>query len=434
MKDEMTKTLITNGTFVTMDDQLPVVIDGAMMMENDTITYIGAQNEVLREQADTIIDGTGRCYLPGFVNTHGHAAMSLLRGYADDLNLQVWLEEKMWPMEGKFTNADVRAGTMLSIAEMIRSGTTSFVDMYDKMDEVGAAVEQTGMRACLTRGIIGFPIELQQAKLKEATDFARNWHRTAEGRITAMMSPHAPYTCPPDFITKVVEASIELNLPIHTHMSETQKEVDLNVQQYGARPVEHLLKLGVFDRPCLLAHAVHLNDEEIDILASHHVHVSHNPGSNLKLASGVARLIQLRQAGVLVSLGTDSSASNNNLDMFEEIRLTALIHKGVSGDPTAIPAMDALKMGTIDGARSIWLEQVGMLRAGYKADFIAVNMEQPHFVPRTDMVSHLVYSASGSDVTDVCINGRWVMRKKELLTLDMERVMFDAEKSFQGLR
>jgi 5-methylthioadenosine/S-adenosylhomocysteine deaminase len=429
----MTKSLIINGTFITMDDQLPTIVNGAMMMEDDRITYIGDLTEEIKQQAQTIIDGTGKCYLPGLVNTHGHAAMSLLRGYADDLNLQVWLEQKMWPMEGKFTKEDVRAGTMLSIVEMIRSGTTSFVDMYDKMDEVGAAVDQTGMRACLTRGIIGFPVDLQQSKLKEAVDFARNWHGVADGRITTMMSPHAPYTCPPDFITKVVDAATELNLPIHTHMSESLREVEQNVEQYGVRPVEHLLKLGVFSRPCLLAHAVHLTDEEIAILASHKVNVSHNPVSNLKLASGIARVVQLRQAGVLVSLGTDSSASNNNLDLFEEIRLAALLHKGVSGDPTAIPALDALKMGTIDGARSIWLGEVGMLRAGYKADFIAVDMNQPHFVPRTDMVSHLVYSASGADVVDVCINGRWVMQKRELLTIDIERVMFDATKSFQGL-
>jgi 5-methylthioadenosine/S-adenosylhomocysteine deaminase len=429
----MTKSLIINGTFITMDDQLPTIVKGAMMMEDDRITYIGDLTEEIKQQAQTIIDGTGKCYLPGLVNTHGHAAMSLLRGYADDLNLQVWLEQKMWPMEGKFTKEDVRAGTMLSIVEMIRSGTTSFVDMYDKMDEVGAAVDQTGMRACLTRGIIGFPVDLQQSKLKEAVDFARNWHGVADGRITTMMSPHAPYTCPPDFITKVVDAATELNLPIHTHMSESLREVEQNVEQYGVRPVEHLLKLGVFSRPCLLAHAVHLTDEEIAILASHKVNVSHNPVSNLKLASGIARVVQLRQAGVLVSLGTDSSASNNNLDLFEEIRLAALLHKGVSGDPTAIPALDALKMGTIDGARSIWLGEVGMLRAGYKADFIAVDMNQPHFVPRTDMVSHLVYSASGADVVDVCINGRWVMQKRELLTIDIERVMFDATKSFQGL-
>jgi 5-methylthioadenosine/S-adenosylhomocysteine deaminase len=429
----MLKTLIVGGTFVTMDGQSPVIENGAMMIENDMITYIGSQKNELKEQADTVINGTGRCYMPGLVNTHGHAAMSLLRGYADDLNLQVWLEQKMWPMEAMFTKEDVRSGTLLSIAEMIRSGTTSFVDMYDKMDEVATAVAESGMRACLTRGIIGFPTELQGTKLKEATEFAKNWHGTAGGRITAMMSPHAPYTCPPDFIVKVVQAANDLDLPIHTHMSETLKEVEWNVQQYGARPVQHLQKLGLFSRPCLVAHAVHLNDAEIDILAEHRVHVSHNPGSNLKLASGVARLVELSKAGILVSLGTDSSASNNNLDMFEEIRLTALIHKGVSGDPTAIPALDALKMGTVDGANSIWLEQVGKLQDGYKADFIAVDMDQPHFVPRTDIVSHMVYSASGSDVTDVCINGQWVMRKRELLTLDMERILFDAEKSFQRL-
>lgn len=429
----MAKTVIWGGTFITMDEEQPIIHDGALVIDQDQIIYIGSKKEEWKEQADELIDGSRRCYLPGLVNTHGHAAMSLLRGYADDLNLQVWLEQKMWPMEAKFTAEDVRWGTLLSITEMIRSGTTCFVDMYDKMDEVGKAVEQSGMRASLTRGIIGFPVELQQAKLEEATAFAKTWHGAADGRIQTMMSPHGPYTCPPDFIENIVQVSIDLNLPVHIHMSETQREVALNVEQYGVRPVEHLRKLGMFDRPCLVAHAVHLTDEEIAILAEHDVRVSHNPGSNLKLASGIARVVDMLKAGVKVSLGTDSSASNNNLDMFEEVRLAALLQKGISGDPTAVQAKTALSMATSLGAESIWHHDVGRLQAGYKADLIAVDVDQPHYIPHTDMISHLVYSASGQDVVDVCVNGRWLMRNRALLTLDEEKIKFEAQRCFDRL-
>ncbi len=429
----MGKKVIWNATFITMDDQQPVIHNGAMTIEDDRITYIGECHESLKEGADEMIDGRHRCYLPGLVNTHGHAAMSLLRGYADDLNLQVWLEQKMWPMEAKFTAADVRAGTQLSIAEMIRSGTTSFVDMYDHMDTVAEAVEASGMRGVLARGMIGFPADQQQVKLREATVFARNWHGAADGRITTMISPHSPYTCPPDFIEQVVQAAHELQLPIHTHMSETRKEVELNVEQYGERPVQHLLKLGVFSRPTLLAHAVHLTVDEIAVLAAHDVRVSHNPGSNLKLASGIARVVEMRAAGIRVSLGTDSSASNNNLDMFEEIRLAALLQKGISLDPTALPAYEALKMGTIEGAESIWLEHVGKLAVGYKADFIGVDIDQPHYYPQTDLVSHLVYSGAGQDVSEVCVDGRFLMKGRELLTLDEERIKAEAQRSFDRL-
>lgn len=425
--------LIKNGLFVTMDEANPLV-EGYMAVEGQTITYIGAELPRPIESFDQVIDGKHRLYLPGLVNTHGHAAMSLLRGYGDDLALKVWLEQKMWPNEAKFTANDVKWGTLLSILEMVKGGTTTFVDMYDHMDEVAQAVEQSGMRACLTRGVIGLcPPEVQKAKLEEAIRFARDWHRKADGRITTMMAPHAPYTCPPDYIEKIVQAAHDLQLPLHTHMSETLNEVLQNERDYGLRPVAHLEKLGVFSRPCLVAHGVHLTDEEIGVLARYDVRVSHNPGSNLKLASGIARVPELRRAGVLVSLGTDSAASNNNLDMFEEIRLAALLHKGTSGDPTLIPARQALAMGTIDGARSIWLEDVGALKAGMKADFIAVDIDQPHFLPRSDYVSHLVYSACAKDVTDVCIDGRWVVRGGRCLTLDEEKIKAEFQACFQRL-
>lgn len=360
--------------------------------------------------------------------------MSLLRGYGDDLALQIWLQEKMWPMEAKFTSSDVYWGTALSVLEMLKGGTTTFLDMYDHMDQVAKVTEESGIRASLMRGVIGLCSEdIQRHKLNEAIQFARDWNGKADGRITTMISPHAPYTCPPDFIEKFVQAAFDLDLPMHTHMSETIAEVEQNVRDYGLRPVAHLEKLGVFSRPSLVAHAVHLTDEEIGILARNNVAVSHNPGSNLKLASGVARVTDLLKAGVTVSLGTDGAASNNNLDMFEEMRLAALIHKGVSGDPTAVPAYEALKMGTVYGAQSLFLQDVGTLAPGMKADFIALNTDQAHFLPHTDLISHAIYSASGKDVEHVWVDGKQIVKHGACLTMDEERIRREAQAAFEGL-
>ncbi|MEK8127354.1 amidohydrolase [Paenibacillus filicis] len=429
----MKKTLIANGTFITLDGTRPW-LEGHMVIEGDRIVRVVEGSPAEDESFDEVFDGRGKLFLPGFVNTHGHAAMSLLRGYGDDMALQLWLQEKMWPMEAKFTAADVAAGTRLSILEMVKGGTTTFVDMYDHMNEVALAVQESGIRASLTRGVIGLcPRDVQDAKLAEAVKFATDWNGKADGRITTMLSPHAPYTCPPDYIERIVQAAHDLDVPIHIHMSETAREVQDNVDQYGTRPVEHLEKLGVFARPTLVAHGVHLTDEEIAVLKKYDVRVSHNPGSNLKLASGFARVPELLKAGVLVSLGTDGPASNNNLDMLEEIRLAALIHKGVSGDPVAVAAEDALRMGTLDGARSIWLNDVGALKAGMRADFIALDMDQPHYYPRTNLISHVVYSANTRDVTDVCVNGKWIVKAGACLTLDEERIKFEAQQSFERL-
>lgn len=426
------KWLIKNGTFAVLDEKSPIV-HGYMLIEGDTISYIGEERPEGVEGAETH-DGKGLLFMPGLVNSHGHTAMSLLRGYGDDMVLQEWLEQKMWPMEAKFTPEDVYWGASLSVLEMVKGGTTTFLDMYDHMDQVGKVVEESGIRGVLTRGVIGLcPPELQDQKLAEAIRIARDWHGKAEGRITTMMSPHAPYTCPPDYIERFVQAAHDLNLPLHTHMSETRAEVQQNVDQYGVRPVQHLLNLGFFSRPSLVAHAVHLTDEEIEILAAHKVAISHNPGSNLKLASGVARVPELLKAGVTVSLGTDGPASNNNLDMFEEIRLAALIHKGVSGDPTAVPALEALRMGTEYGAKSLYLNNTGKLAAGMKADMIAVNTDQAHFLPRTDYISHIVYSAGPKDVEHVWVDGKQIIRHGECLTLDEERIRYEAQTAFEGL-
>ena len=435
----MKKWLVRDGVFATLEEEQPLR-SGWMAIEGDRIAAIG-EGEPPAEQLDSAVEtvaGRGLLFLPGLVNTHGHAAMSLLRGYADDLALQDWLENHMWPMEAKFTGDDVYWGAALAAVEMIKTGTTTFLDMYDHMDRVGEIVDQSGMRAVLARGMIGLaPEEVQAAKLRDAVSFAESWHGAADGRIRVMMCPHAPYTCPPDFIVKVVEAAHELGLPLHTHMSETAFEVEQNVRDYGVRPPEHLDRLGFFSRPALVAHAVHLTDEEIALLAERGVAVSHNPVSNLKLASGVARVPALLSAGVTVGLGTDSAASNNNLDLFEEIRMAALLHKGVTGDPTVVPAAEALRMGTVYGARALGLDGasgIGSLRPGMKADFIAVSTTQAHFTPRTDLVSHLVYAASGSDVRHAWVDGRPLLRDGQLLTLDEERIVREAQSRFERLR
>ncbi|MFC4103684.1 amidohydrolase [Paenibacillus xanthanilyticus] len=430
----MNRLWIENGTFVTMDDNQPWV-KGHMVVENDRITYIGEAAPTPIPEGAERINGQGLVFMPGLINTHAHSAMSLLRGYSDDEALQVWLQDKMWPMEGKFNDEDAHWGNALAVIEMLKSGTTTFVDMYDRMPILAKVVEQSGMRGVLTRGVIGLcsPAE-QTAKLEEAKQFAKEWNGQANGRIRTMLSPHAPYTCPPDYIERIVAAAHELDVPLHTHMSESAAEVQQNVNDYGTRPVEHLDKLGFFSRPSLVAHAVHLNDDEIALLAERRVAISHNPASNLKLASGIARVPELLKAGVTVSLGTDSAASNNNLDLFDEIRIAALIHKGVSGDPTAIPAMEALRMGTVYGARAIWqADEIGALKAGMKADFIAINTEQPHFYPQTEIVSHLVYSGSGRDVQHVWVDGRQVVKSGVCTLLDEQKIMAEAQRAFEGL-
>ncbi|ARK29255.1 amidohydrolase family protein [Halalkalibacter krulwichiae] len=425
----MSKKIIVNGTIITMDRSNTLIKNGAVAFEDGKITYIGEELNDLSIY-DEVIDVKGDYVIPGLVNTHGHASMSLLRGYADDLPLKQWLEEKMWPVEATYTKDHAKWGTYLSIIEMLRTGTTTFVDMYDNMDEVAMAVDHSGMRARLCRGMIGFGSEeLRQSKLEEASNFVKNWNNQADGRITTMMSPHSPYTCGPDFIKKIVDKAAELDSPIHIHMSETRAEVELNVKEYGERPVKHLENLGMFEQPTLVAHAVHVEDWEMDILAKYDVKVSNNIISNLKLASGIAPVPEMLSKGITVSLGTDSSASNNNLDLFEELKQVALLYKGVHNDATLIPAEKALRLATNHGAEAIWLEnQIGSLEVGKQADIVVINTKQAFYQPAHEPVSHLVYSGSGRDVKDVYVQGKQVIKNGECLTVDEERVIFEVNR------
>jgi 5-methylthioadenosine/S-adenosylhomocysteine deaminase len=429
------KTLFKNGVIITANVTNDLFENGYLVVEDKKIAQVGSGHAENEASFDKVVDLKGKWVMPGWINTHGHAAMSLLRGYADDLPLKEWLETKMWPMEGQFNSDTVRWGTSLAVVEMLKSGTTCFVDMYDHMDTVAQVVEKAGIRAVLARGVIGLcPEEEQKRKLIEAARFAKEWYMQAEGRITTMMSPHAPYTCPPDYISSIIDQAAQLKLPVHIHMSETDQEVQQNIKDYGKRPVEHLRDIGVFDNPTLVAHAVHLEEAEMDILKEYNVKISHNPASNLKLGSGVADIPTLIKKGFKVSIGTDSAASNNNLDMFQEVRFAALIHKGVGQNSTVVPAEMALKMGTSWGADALFLPHTGTLEVGKEADFITINPNQAHLQPKNQPISHIIYSASGQDVMDVYIQGQAVVKNKECLSLDEEKIIYEANRVFGELK
>jgi 5-methylthioadenosine/S-adenosylhomocysteine deaminase len=406
-------------------------MQGSIAVYNGRISGIGDISE--DGDFDKIIDASGCVVLPGFINTHTHAAMTLFRSYADDLPLMEWLNTKIWPIEAIMSGQDIFWGTMLSILEMIKSGTTTFVDMYSFMDDVARAVEESGMRAVLARGVIGIGPN-GEAALHESVNFAGNWHGKADGRITTMLAPHAPYTCPPDYLKKVMDYADQLGTGIHIHLAETLSEVAAIEKTYGKRPVELMHDIGLFERHVLGAHMVYVNEREIEILAEKKVGVAHNPQSNMKLASGIAPVTKMLEKGVSVALGTDGASSNNNLDMIEEMRSASLLQKVATMDPTSLPAYQAIEMATRNGASVLRMEkEIGQIEVGKKADLILVDFQKPHLFPRHDAAAHLVYAAQASDVKTVIIDGKVIMENRQVLTLDEERILYEAEKCAQKL-
>ncbi|WP_073162864.1 amidohydrolase [Desulfofundulus australicus] len=429
----MMKIMISGAAVLTMEQGSALIPDGEIIIEGQYITHVGPAGSVSPEQNfDRVIDARGMLAMPGFVNCHTHASMTLLRGYADDLPLMEWLQKKIWPVEERLEPEDIYWGAMLSCLEMIRSGTTTFADMYFHMDEVARAVEKAGMRASLSQGLIGLSPGAGEA-LSNSRRFIREWHGQAEGRITTMLGPHAPYTCPPDFLARVLDMADELKVGIHIHIAETRAEIEEIQQKYGKTPVALMEQVGLFNFPVLAAHCVHLTDEDIRILVARGAGIAHNPESNMKLASGIAPVTRLLAAGALVGLGTDGAASNNNLDMMEEMRSAALLQKVATMDPMALPAQDALAMATVNGARVLGLKDVGPLKPGNKADIILVNLDRPHFYPRHNLMAHLVYAARASDVETVIIDGRLVMENRQVLTLDEERIYYEVQKRAEKL-
>lgn len=416
-------TLIKNVTALLPDGTTPVT---NIAVTDDRIVSVGNIPENF--QADKVINGTQHFAIPGFVNAHTHASMTLLRSYADDMKLMDWLEQMIWPIEAKLRSDDIYWGAMLAAVEMIRSGTTCFADMYGPdMERVAEVVEQSGMRGVLSRGLIGVAPDSDK-KLEENAALYENYHGTADGRITVMFGPHALYTCPPDYLKKVAEKAQALGAEVHIHMSETVGEVENCIKQYGKRPFAHVASTGLFDSGTLAAHCVHLDDEDIDIIKRYHIRVAHNPGSNMKLASGTAPVPRLLEEGICVALGTDGASSNNNLDMLDEVQLAALMHKVHTLDPLAVPALTAVKMGTEYGAQALSLHDVGRLQAGDKADIVLFSMHGAAWTPCYNPVSLLAYSAKSSSVDTVMVDGKILMENGTLKTIDEEHVLYEAQK------
>ncbi|MED4584789.1 amidohydrolase [Brevibacillus choshinensis] len=397
---------------------------GDLLIEGGRITNIAAS---IDQQVDTVIDGKDMVAMPGLINAHNHASMSLLRAFSDDLKLMDWLDKKMLPAEARMTKEDIYWGTMLGAAEMIASGTTAFADMYVQMDAVAQAVVDSGMRAALTRGLV-FLEDDGGRRMIEALDLIDNWTGAGDGRITTMLGPHAPYTCPPQPLTEVIELARSRRIPLHIHLAETLEEVEKIRTRYHQTPTEYLHELGIFsDTHVLLAHAVHLTTDDVRLLRGMRGGVSHNPVSNLKLGCGIAPVREMLSQGVTVGLGTDGAGSATTLDMFAEVKAATWLQKLDSGDPTVLPAEQALRMATIESAKLLGIDaEVGTLEVGKRADLILIDLNKPHLWPVHDLYSLIAYSATGADVDTTIVNGQILMRKRQLLSMSWEEVRREA--------
>ncbi|WP_340016876.1 amidohydrolase [Paenibacillus sp. FSL K6-1318] len=412
--------LIQQATILTMKDaDAPFM--GDIRVDGDRITQIA--DHILPQPQDEIIDGRNKVAMPGLINGHQHTPMSLLRGFSDDLKLMDWLERKMLPAEARMNPEDIYWGAKLSIAEMIRSGTTAFADMYIHMDEIAEAVKQTGMRASLTRGMV-FLEDDGGRRLQEAIDLVERWSGAAEGRITTMYGPHSPYTCPVEPLREVIAMAVAEDIPLHIHLAETKEEVMKVRERYGMTPTEYLEEAGMFEQAhVLLAHGVHLNRRDIGRLKGMRGGVAHNPVSNLKLGCGIAPITEMLAQGINVGMGTDGAGSATTVDMFEEIKAATWLQKLDYGDPTRLPAKDVLHMATRGSANLLGLQhEVGMLEVGCKADLILIDLAKPHLQPVHEVESLLAYSVNGADVDTTIVNGQILMRGRKLLTINEEEL------------
>jgi 5-methylthioadenosine/S-adenosylhomocysteine deaminase len=420
--------LLTNAHVLTMDEAFTAYASGFVAISGSSILAIGNSAQSAEYQAAETIDCRGRVVMPGLVNAHTHAPMTMLRGLADDLRLDVWLMGYMMPVERAFVQPDfVALGTSLACAEMIRSGTTCFADMYYFEESVAEAAAAAGIRALCTQTVLKFPSP-DAASFEDSLARAREFITAWKGHplIVPGPAPHAPYTCTTEILRACAELASEFDVPLHTHLAETAFEVEQSRKEHGMPVIPWVKKQRLFDARVLAAHCVHVDEGEMRALKDARAGVAHNPTSNLKLGSGIAPVAKLLDLGVNVGIGTDGCASNNDLDMFEEMRLAALVAKGVSSDPTALPARQALAMGTRIGARAVHLGDItGSLEPGKRADLIVVNLDQTHNTPRFQrdpnaVYSQIVYAAKSTDVADVMCQGKWLMRDRKLLTLDEE--------------
>jgi 5-methylthioadenosine/S-adenosylhomocysteine deaminase len=430
--------LIKNGTVVTMD-QNNSILRGDVLIRDGRITDVATKIE---GTVDDVIDAAGCAVLPGFVQTHIHLCQTLFRGAADDLSLIDWLKQRIWPMEAAHTRESIRASAQVGIAEMIKGGTTCALTMETvrHTEEVLRVVAETGFRATVGKCMMdkgeGVPAELQEesrASIDESLALIRQWHGQADGRIRCCFAPRFAISCTPELLAEVAELAKRHNVMIHTHASENKSECEIVEGDTGKRNIMYLDSVGITGPHVVLAHCVHLDTEEMETLMQTKTNVAHCPSSNLKLGSGLARVAEMLARKIPVSLGADGAPCNNRLDMFTEMRSAALLQKLAHG-PEALPAARVLRMATIDGARALGLEQeIGSIETGKRADLIVVDLNQLHSIPSPDVVSALVYSAQASDVRTTIVDGRMLMRDRQLLTLNELSVIDEANREASAL-
>ena len=432
--------LIIYGDHVlTMEPGATVIADGAVVVKDDLIVAVGPRQEIDRSYiGKKTIEGDGRVLLPGLVNGHTHTSMTLFRGMVDDLDLMTWLNNYIFPMEGRFVTPEfVRVGTTLACWEMIRGGTTTFVDMYFYPDEIAAVVDQCGLRAVVAAPHIDYPspgFKGWDDSFAAARDFVSRW-TGKHPRITPAFAPHAPYTVSPEHLQATVEAAAGSNALISMHLAEAPAETAYIQENFKTSPVKHVAALGMYDQRLIAAHMVQLNAEDIALTAKAGVGAIHNPTSNMKLGAGISPVSAMISAGVNVGLGTDGAASNNDLDMFEEIRMAALLHKVSSGDPTALPATTALAMATRMGAAAVRLDgKIGQLKPGMQADLIQVDFTATRRQPVYDITSHLVYSLNSSDVVTSVVAGQVLMKNRQVLSIDEAKLRRDVATTSAKIR
>ena len=427
--------ILTADTVVTMDAEYRIHIPGAVALRGDSIAAVGPQEELLAHYSASEIENYGNAVImPGLINSHGHAPMTLLRGLADDLRLDVWLMGYMMPVEREFVNPHFCwLGTQLAAAEMIRSGTTTFMDMYYFEEAVADAAAQAGLRAVCAQSVLKFPAP-DAGSYDEALHRARDYIARWKGHplIVPALAPHAPYTVTPELLEAAIALVLENDVPLHIHIAETAGEVEEHRREFNMPPVPWLKKIGVFETKATAAHCVHLDEGELLTLLHHNVGIAHNPSSNLKLASGIAPVTRMLELGLNVGIGTDGAASNNDLDMFEELRLASFLAKVATMNPVTLPARQTLAMATIMGARALHIEDLtGSLEAGKRADLIVVSMSDmrhtPQFRRDTESIySRLAYATHAEDVRHVMVNGQWLMRDRQMLTVDLAAIRAEA--------
>ncbi|MFW6009414.1 MAG: amidohydrolase [archaeon] len=415
----------------TVEKNHKIIENGYIIIKNGIIKKVGFMKDFDNKNVNNfekIIDAKNQIAIPGLINTHTHAAMTLLRGYADDLPLQTWLEDKIWPFEGRLRKKDFYWGSKLAVIEMLKTGTTTFSDMYFNMEETAKVVKETGIRAVLSEGLIE---ENDGEKgLKKSIDFAQKWNNNTNNRITTMLAPHSPYTCSSDYLIKIAKNAKKLNIPLHIHLAETENEVNIIKEKYNTTPTKYLDNLGIFSETNVLAaHCIYLNDEEINILAKKNVGVAHNPLSNMKLGSGIASISEMLNRDILVSLATDGVSSNNNLNLFEEAKIAAYLQKVINKDPSLIDIYDLLEMLTINGAKALNIDNLGRIKNGYLADILLINInDSSYFYPHHNNLSNLFYSANSPKIDTVIVNGKVLMKDNKLLNIDSNKVFYEIEK------